>query len=44
MKIGIGCDSKGFRLKRHLIEILQANGHVVDDVGCYSLEKVDYPD
>lgn len=44
MKIGIGCDSKGFRLKRHLIEVLQASGYEVEDVGCYSLEKVDYPD
>jgi ribose 5-phosphate isomerase B len=44
MKIGIGCDSKGLRLKLHLIKVLQANGHDVEDVGCYSLEKVDYPD
>ncbi len=44
MKIGIGSDTKGFRLKQGLIEVLQANGHEVDDVGCYSLEKVDYPD
>lgn len=44
MKIGIGCDTKGYRLKLHLIRVLQDNGYEVDDVGCHSLEKVDYPD
>jgi ribose 5-phosphate isomerase B len=44
MKIGIGCDSKGYRLKLHLIEILRENGYEVDDVGCHSVERVDYPD
>jgi ribose 5-phosphate isomerase B len=44
MKIGIGCDTKGFRLKQYLIQVLQDNGHEVEDVGCYSLERVDYPD
>lgn len=44
MRIGIGCDSKGYRLKLHLIKILQENGYEVDDVGCHSIEKVDYPD
>jgi ribose 5-phosphate isomerase B len=44
MRIGIGCDSKGYRLKLHLIKILQENGYEVDDVGCHSTEKVDYPD
>jgi len=44
MKIGIGCDSKGFRLKQHLIKVLQENGYEVDDVGCYALGVVDYPD
>jgi ribose 5-phosphate isomerase B len=44
MKIGIGCDTKGFRLKQFLMQILKDNGYEVEDVGCYSLEKVDYPD
>jgi len=44
MRIGIGCDTKGYRLKLHLIDVLRANGHAVEDVGCHSLEKVDYPD
>jgi ribose 5-phosphate isomerase B len=44
MNIGIGCDTKGYRLKLHLIEVLRANGHQVEDVGCHSLDKVDYPD
>jgi ribose 5-phosphate isomerase B len=44
MKIAIGCDTKGYRLKLYLIEKLQQNGYEVDDLGCHSLEKVDYPD
>jgi ribose 5-phosphate isomerase B len=44
MKIGIGCDTKGFRLKQFLMQTLKDNGYEVEDVGCYSLEKVDYPD
>jgi ribose 5-phosphate isomerase B len=44
MKIGIGCDTKGYRLKLHLIRVLQDNGYEVEDVGCHTLEKVDYPD
>lgn len=44
MKIGIGCDAKGYRLKLHLIKVLEANGHHVEDVGCHSVERVDYPD
>lgn len=44
MNIGIGCDAKGFRLKQKLIGILKEFGYEVDDVGCHSLERVDYPD
>lgn len=44
MKVGFGCDAKGFRLKHKLIPILEADNHEVDDVGCYSLDRVDYPD
>ena len=44
MRIGIGCDTKGYRLKLHLINVLQENGYEVEDVACHSLEKVDYPD
>lgn len=44
MLIGIGCDTKGLRLKQYLIEVLEQNGHQVEDVGCYTLDKVDYPD
>ena len=44
MKIGIGSDAKGYRLKLHLIETMKNNGYQVEDVGCHSLERVDYPD
>lgn len=44
MKIGIGCDAKGFRLKQKLIALLNDHNYEVTDVGCYSLDRVDYPD
>ena len=43
MKICIGCDHGGFNLKEKVVEHLKEKGYEVDDVGCYSLEAVDYP-
>lgn len=42
-RIAIGADHAGFLLKQHLIEMLVANGHDVQDLGTHSLESVDYP-
>lgn len=44
MKIGIGNDTKGLENKLHLVKVLQEKGFDVTDVGCHSLEPVDYAD
>ena len=43
VRIAIGADHAGFRLKEHLKETLQRLGHSVDDIGTDSEEPVDYP-
>ena len=43
MRIAIGADHAGYRLKQHLIEILEGGGHDVLDLGTDSEESVDYP-
>lgn len=44
MKIAIGADHAGFRLKEHVRDHLRAEGHEVVDVGTASEESTDYPD
>ncbi len=44
MKIAIGSDHAGYRLKEELKRHLRAAGHDVLDVGTGSEESVDYPD
>jgi len=44
MKIAIGCDHRGFRLKPKLIEMLTAMGHDIMDEGTHEDHSVDYPD
>lgn len=43
MKIAIGSDHAGYELKSHLKGILKNKGIEVLDVGCDSIESVDYP-
>ena len=43
MKIAIGSDHGGFELKETVKPLLEELGHEVEDVGCYSLDSVDYP-
>jgi len=43
MRIAIGADHAGFRLKEHLKETLTKLGHQVNDYGTHSEESVDYP-
>jgi ribose 5-phosphate isomerase B len=43
MRIAIGSDHAGYRLKEHLIAVLKDAGHDVDDLGTDSEEPVDYP-
>ncbi len=44
MKIAIGSDHGGFKLKTQLAEILREKGITVEDLGCDSADSVDYPD
>lgn len=40
----IGSDHGGFELKEKIREYLEKRGEKVEDVGCFSLDPVDYPD
>jgi ribose 5-phosphate isomerase B len=44
MRIGLGSDHLGFRLKEHLRRHLALRGHDVHDFGVFSEEPADYPD
>jgi len=44
VKIAIGSDHGGFHLKEMIRGLVTDFGHEVHDLGCYSLESVDYPD
>ena len=44
MRVAIGSDHGGFKLKEVIKEYLIEKGYKVDDLGCYSEESVDYPD
>ncbi|REK69498.1 ribose 5-phosphate isomerase B [Paenibacillus paeoniae] len=44
MKIAIGADHGGYRLKDELVPIIEALGHEIEDVGCDCEQSVDYPD
>ncbi|OBZ10016.1 ribose 5-phosphate isomerase B [Bacillus sp. FJAT-26390] len=44
MKIAIGADHAGYRLKDEVVPFLQSLGHEIEDVGCSCDQSVDYPD
>lgn len=44
MRIAIGSDHRGFRLKTHLSQMLVELGHEIVDVGSFENETVDYTD
>lgn len=44
MRVSMGSDHAGYRLKEELKTFLQSEGHEVLDVGTDSEETVDYPD
>ena len=44
MRIAIGCDHRGFKVKTKLIELVTKLGHQVTDAGAFSAESCDYPD
>ena len=43
MKIALGTDHAGFRLKEKVKALLESLGHQVKDFGTYNEEPVDYP-
>lgn len=43
MKVSLGTDHAGFRLKEKVKELLSSLGHEVIDFGTFSEEAVDYP-
>jgi len=43
MRIAIGADHGGFRLKNKLVKFLEARGYVVADLGTHSPDSCDYP-
>jgi len=43
MKIAIGADHGGFKLKNTLVKFLKAKRHSVKDFGAFSEEACDYP-
>ena len=44
MRIAIAADHAGFQIKDDVINIIQALGHEIVDLGTYNREPVDYPD
>ena len=44
MRIAIGSDHAGWKLKQYLIAFLAESGHMHNDFGCYSEDSCDYPD
>jgi len=44
LKIAIGADHAGYRLKDELVPFIQSLGHEIVDVGCSCDQSVDYPD
>jgi ribose 5-phosphate isomerase B len=44
MKIALGTDHGGVRLKQDIIDVIHLLGHEVVDVGCNCTDSVDYPD
>jgi len=44
MKLAFGCDHAGFDLKQQLIAYAQELGYEIEDVGCLSKDRADYPD
>lgn len=44
MKIAIGCDHGGFKLKPQLVKFLEKEGYIIEDFGCFDNSSVDYTD
>lgn len=44
VKVAVGCDHRGLKLKKHVLGLLDSTGHAYEDFGSYSEKSVDYPD
>jgi len=44
VRVALGVDHRGFKIKDELVALLNEDGHDVVDVGTDSTEPVDYPD
>jgi len=44
MRVALGCDHRGLKLKQAIMKLLAQLGHEYQDFGCYSSDPVDYPD
>ncbi len=44
MRIAMGNDHKGFKLKQEIITFLKETVHEFEDFGCFDTSSVDYPD
>jgi len=44
LKIAIGADHAGYRLKDEVVPFLLSLGHEIEDLGCNCDQSVDYPD
>lgn len=44
MKIGIGCDHRGYELKEFIKNYLKEKNYQIVDFGTYTNDSVDYPD
>jgi ribose 5-phosphate isomerase B len=44
LRVAVGADHAGYRLKQRVVEHLEARGYEVVDVGTHDEERCDYPD
>jgi len=44
MRLALGCDHRGLKLKQAIMGLLTELGYDYHDFGCYDTEPVDYPD
>ena len=44
MRVVVASDHAGYKLKTHLVRLVEQLGHTVTDLGTHGTEPVDYPD
>jgi ribose 5-phosphate isomerase B len=44
MRIAVGCDHRGIKIKEFLKKVVTGAGYTCEDVGTFTEEAVDYPD